>query len=201
MTRFTSLCKNALRLTGVAALLTVPSFAAGLAATATYTAVADPVTAGVYDYSLTLHNTGTTTIGTLWFAWVPGGDFLSPHPSTVVAPAGWTDNTFNNASNTGTSIRWVTTTSLLQAGQSLGGFDFESAETPDQLLGTVASGTGAGDPILTSFVYVGAPFGDPGAQIVATAATPEPSSLFLLATGLMGGAGTCYRRLKTACSA
>ena len=195
MLSLTHLYKNALHVAGIAVLLTIPSFADGISATATYTSAAD-ATPGLYDYSLTLNNTGTTTIGTLWFAWVPGGDFLSPSPTNVTAPAGWTDGLFNNATNTGTSVRWVTTTSLLQPGQSLSGFNFTSAETPAQLLGNVLSGTGAGSPILTTFVYIGAPLRDPGAAFVPVAQTPEPESLALLATGLLGGAGTCYRRFR-----
>jgi len=89
----------------------------------------------------------------------------------------------------------------LQAGQSLSGFNFKSTETPNQLLGLVPSGTGAGDPITTSFVYIGAPLRDPGEQFVATAATPEPGSLALLATGVLGGAGTFYRRFKQSAAA
>jgi hypothetical protein len=80
----------------------------------------------------------------------------------------------------------VTTTALLQAGQSLSGFNFTSAETPQQLLGNVLSG--AGLPILTTFVYIGAPVRDPGASFVPVAQTPELESLALLATGLLGGA-------------
>ena len=201
MTSLRQACKTALQLAGVAAALTTPSFATGLSATATYTAAQDASSPGLYDYSLTLNNTGTTTIGTLWFAWVPGGDFLSPSPTGVVAPAGWTDAVFPNAATGGSSVRWVTPSDLLAAGQSLSGFSFDSTETPAQLLGTFPSGIGAGDPILTSFVYVAAPFADPGSQFVATAATPEPGSLALLSTGLIGGATGLYRRFKATRSA
>lgn len=185
--------KGLLRISGVASLLVAPAFAAGISATSTYTSALDPTTPGLYDYSLTLNNTGTTTIGTFWFAWVPGGDFLNPAPSAVSQPTGWTDKLI--ASPQGTSIQW-TTLSLLAPGGSLSGFNFSSTETPVQLLGSVPSGTGAGDPITTSFVYIAAPLKDPGEQITATAVTPEPASLALLATGLLGGAGSFYRRLK-----
>ena len=198
MTALARSCKHVLRLSGIVIALAVPSLADGLSATATYSATPDATTPGLYDYSLTLHNTGTTTIGTLWFAWVPGGDFLKPAPTNAIAPAGWTDNIFPNAATGGNSIRWVTSTDLLAAGQSLSGFSFDSTETPAQLLGTFPSGIGAGDPILTSFVYEAAPFGDPGKQFVATAATPEPGSLALLSTGLIGGATGLYRRFRSA---
>ena len=173
-------------------LLTAPAFAAGLSAEATYTSVSDPNTPGVYDYSLTLKNTGSTSIGTFWFAWIPGGDFLAPVPTDVTQPAGWGDKVLTSAQ--GTSLQWTTSSALLLAGQSLSGFNFDSTETPAQLLGLVPSGPGAGDPVTTAFVYIGAPFADPGQQFVATAATPEPGSIALLATGLLGGAGVFYRR-------
>lgn len=175
------------RLAAAALVLVAPALGDTLAATATYTSTPNLGSAGVTDYALTLNNTGTTTIGTFWFAWVPGGDFLNPVPSGVTPPAGWTDQVFTSAQ--GTSIRWTTTSALLQPGQSLTGFGFSSTETPEQLLALVPSGTGAGDPVTTSFVYIGAAFKDPGQQFVATAATPEPASIALLASGLLGGAG------------
>ena len=198
MTALAPICKTALRLSGVLFALTIPSLADGLSATATYTATPVAATPGLYDYSLTLNNTGTTTVGTFWFAWVPGGDFLKPAPTNATAPAGWTDNIFPNPATGGNSIRWVTSTDLLAAGQSLSGFSFDSTETPAQLLGTFPSGIGAGDAVTTAFVYEAAPFGDPGHQFVATAATPEPGSLALLSTGLIGGATGLYRRFKSA---
>lgn len=194
MSSLTQALKTIIRLSSLASLLAAPAFADGISATATYTSVADPTTPGVYDYSLTLNNTGTTTVGTFWFSWVPGGDFLNPVPTNVTQPAGWGNRVLTTAQ--GTSIQWTTTAALLQPGGSLSGFNFSSTETPDQLLGLVPSGTGAGDPITTSFVYIGAPFRDPGAQFAATAATPEPGSLALLATGLLGGARSLYRRTR-----
>ena len=177
----------------VAGLPVASAFASTLSAGATYTYVADPTTAGVYDYSLILNNTGSTTIGTFWFAWVPGGDFLNPVPTHVLQPAGWGSKLITTPQ--GTSIQWTSTTALLQAGQSLGGFAFESTETPAQLLGFVPSGTGAGDPVTTSFAYIGAPFRDPGVQFEATAVTPEPGSLTLLGTGVLGVVGMVRRRV------
>ncbi|MGA3130432.1 MAG: PEP-CTERM sorting domain-containing protein [Terracidiphilus sp.] len=158
------------------AALTVTAHA-NILATATYTDT--QVSPGVYDYSLTLNNTGTTTIGTFWFSWVPGAGFLSATPTDITSPTGWTDN----VTNAGKAIQWVSTTNLLDPGLTLTGFSFESTETPTELLGLVPSGTGAGDPITTSFVYIAAPLADPGDQLVA-AATPEPGTMLLTLTGL-----------------
>jgi len=152
---------------------------AGIVATATYTSA--PAGASGYQYDLTLTNTGTTTIGTFWFGWIPGAGFLSSAPSSVVDPTGWSDVLTNSSS----AIQWTTTSDLLAPGGSLSGFVFDSTETPAELLGTVPSGTGAGDPITTAFVYIAAPLADPGFQLVATpaavTATPEPATFALFA--------------------
>jgi hypothetical protein len=151
---------------------------ASIMATATYTSTA--LGGGDYQYDLTLNNTGTSTIGTFWFGWIPGAGFLSAAPTDVVDPTGWTDNITNGNA----AIQWVTTSDLLMPGDSISGFKFDSDETPTELLGTVPSGMGAGDPVTTAFVYIAAPLADPGFQLTATpatTATPEPSILALCA--------------------
>jgi PEP-CTERM motif-containing protein len=168
----------------------------GLDATATYTDML--VSPGVYQYDLTLNNTGTTTIGTFWFSWIPGAGFMGVTPTDVMSPAGWVDT----ITNSGGSVRWVAS-SPIAAGTSVTGFIFDSTMTPAQFMGTFAGpGLGTGDPITTSTIYIAAPFGDPGAQIAATAAavvgTPEPSTLTLaaIAMGLLAlAAGTSRKRV------
>jgi hypothetical protein len=167
-------------------LVLVAAFAvtahASILATATYTD--SQVSPGVFDYSLTLNNTGTTTIGTFWFSWIPGAGFLSAAPTDITSPTGWNDITTNGNK----AIQWTTTSDLLAPGDSISGFSFESTETPAQMAGPfLGSGLGSGDPETTTFVYIAAPLADPGDQITATAevaATPEPGSMLLTLTGL-----------------
>jgi hypothetical protein len=170
---------------------TATASAGTLSATATISDV--QVSPGVYDYSINLNDTGTTTIGTFWFSWVPGTGFLSATPSDVMSPSGWADQLTNG----GKAIQWTSTTptSLLQPGWSLDGFSFESTETPAELLlDFPGPGVGAGDPVLTSTIYSGAPFSSsPDIFAVSeTAATPEPGSFILLLSGL-GLAATSFK--------
>lgn len=169
-----------LRLLGSVALLIPVCHASGISASATYTDM--QISPGLYQYNLTLDNTGTTTIGTFWFGWVPGAGFLSAIPTDLGNPSGWSSMTTNG----GDAIQWTTTTNLLAPDATLSGFSFESTETPAQLLlDFTGTGTGAGDPVTTSFVYISTPRGDPGFQLVATP-TPEPESFVLMLSGMLG---------------
>jgi hypothetical protein len=166
----------------------------GLDATATYTDMM--VSPGVFQYDLTLTNTGTTTIGTFWFSWIPGAGFMGVTPTNVMSPAGWTAM----ITNSGASIQW-TNPSLLAMGDSATGFMFDSTMTPAEFLGTFPGpGLGMGDPNTTAFLYIAAPLADPGAQITAMPAavvgTPEPSTLSLaaIALGLLALAGGISRK-------
>ena len=71
------------------AILCVTAHATDISATATYTDTL--VSPGVYDYSITLNDTGTTTMGTFWFSWIPGTGFLSATPTDITSPTGWTE--------------------------------------------------------------------------------------------------------------
>ena len=156
------------------------SLSAGtLSADATFTD--SMVSPGVYQYDLTLNNTGSTTIGTFWFSWVPGLGFMTVTPTDIVSPAGWTPA----ITNSGASIQFVDSGTLLAAGSSLSGFEFDSTLTPAEL--EAPSASNPADPVATSFVYIAAPFGDPGFQLVATpaqSAVPEPGTILLTAAGI-----------------
>jgi len=86
---------------------------AALAATATI--ASSPNSNGTYHYELVLNNTGSTTIGTFWYAWIPGANYMQASPSNMQAPSGWQANLITGG---GTSIQYVTSSSLLAAGAS-----------------------------------------------------------------------------------
>src|SRR5690348_1462874 len=89
----------------------------------------------VYHYDITLTDTGTTDIGTFWFAWVPGQDFLPSRPSTTTNPTGWTSSLSGTGDAfDGTAIQWVTTANAITPGSSLSGFGFTTADSPMALL-------------------------------------------------------------------
>lgn len=141
---------------------------AQLQASATVTST--QVNASTYHYEIVLKNTGTTTIGTFWFGWIPGQDFMPSAPTNVGAPLYWSGLVTHGAGADGYGIQWTTPYSVyyLPAGLSFGGFSFDSAMTPAQL---AAGMTGA------SYVYIGAPQGDPGFSFVVTSATTSAPQL------------------------
>jgi hypothetical protein len=138
--------------------------------------------APAYHYAMTVTDTGTTNVGTFWFAWIPGGDFLPSTPSAVSDPSGWSDTlTGSGDSSDGIAIEWVATANAITPGHSLSGFDFTSADSPSVLAGdapTAAPGT----PVLTSFVYGGGPFSDAGFKFLVTQAATTSASTTTLAS-------------------
>lgn len=145
------------------------------AISASATISSQQISPSLYEYSLTLTNTGSTNIGTLWYAWFPAYDLLPHAPTSISSPAGWTG--VNAPDDFGVaSVQWVNTLTPLQPGDSLSGFKFDSQDSPAVLAGT----SFFGQPIQTSYVYIGAPETDPGAVLIPTAVTPEPTLLPLL---------------------
>jgi hypothetical protein len=166
-----------------AAACTAPAFGAEIA-TVTYTST--PLNPTTWEYDLTLDDTGTTNVGTLWFAWVPGEDFMPAQPSNVLNPANWTPTITGGGAGDGYAVRWVAGGgSAITPGNSVAGFSFDSATTPAQMAGLSAFFNNP--PVTTATVYSGQPFSDPGFTLVATAAqtsTPEPAGLVLMTLGV-----------------
>jgi hypothetical protein len=152
--------------------------------------VADKISTGDWSYTITLKDTGTTTIGTFWFSWVPGADFMPVTPLSHPAPAGWTDTITHNPgiySTDGYAIQWVASSpsSDLQPGQSKV-FHFRSSATPTEIFGK--SSFYPTQLVTTSTVFHAGPSSDRGYTfhsssnkvIPATPAAPGVSTTELL---------------------
>jgi hypothetical protein len=159
----------------------------------------------LFDYAVTLNNTASSSdaIGTLWFAWVPGADFLATSPTNLTAPAGWTANITHQGPNDGFAIQYVASLPSfdLAPGSSLKGFGFSSSDTPAVLAGN--SPLFPSFPETTSFVYQGGPLVGDSEQFVAPvtlapqeppSTVPEPSA-FLLGS-FVAAVSFAYLRLK-----
>ena len=147
-------------------MLLSESASAQLTLTSTTGTIANPV----YHYDIDLTDTGTTNIGTFWFAWVPGQDFLPTAPLTESSPAGWASAlTGSNNQLDGTAIQWIASSNAVTPGHSLGGFDFTSTDSPTMLAGKSPSHPTSN--VLTTTVYSGAPFSDAGFQLTVSPAT------------------------------
>lgn len=132
---------------------------------------------GPYTYNLSFTDAAgaTSPIGSVWYAWVPGGFFLPATPTSASAPAGWT------ASIQGTSIQFVASGSsaFIAAGKTLSGFSYQASFSPSQLAAASNSGE--------SVAYSAALFSDGGNTFtVQPGPVPEPSSMALLAVGALG---------------
>jgi hypothetical protein len=140
---------------------------------------------GVWQYSMTLNNTGTTNIATLWYAWIPGQDYMSVSPTNIVNPANWTDVITGGGGSDGFAIQFDAASGhALAAGNSLAGFSFDSTMTPAQMNGkSIFYNT---TPVTTSFVYSNGPLSGTSDEFNFTFPVPEPSSIALAGCGAAG---------------
>lgn len=123
-----------------------------------------------YTYTVTVNDTGSTTVGTFWFSWVPGQDYMSAQPTSISSPAGWNAQvtTANYSGLTGYAIEWQAngSSSDLQSGGSSSSFSFNSTETPAQM---AADSPFDGKPeTATAVVYTGGALIGNGDTLVAS---------------------------------
>ena len=165
-----------------------------LLASITPTAVISSTPQGAdFNYSITLTNSASSTspIGTFWFSWVPGENFLATSPISETAPTGWSDTVTNGGATDGFAIQFVAgsngTVDTIAPGSSMN-FSFVSADTPAEIMGD--SVFHAGTPVLTSFVYGGAPLSATSDQFVVTPAVAAPTVTALSPTSGPAAGGT-----------
>jgi hypothetical protein len=148
-------------------------------ATATISGI---LNAGVYDYTITLHNTGGTVLDSFWYAWTDLGNNLAvPITSGSAASSlGWVNSSIEGD----TSISWAGTAGNALASGGTATFTFTSTETPAAITTSPSGG---------SVAYVGGidfsqgSAGDSTSAFSPTLQTvPEPSSIGLVAAGLFG---------------
>ena len=137
-------------------------------------------------YAMTIKDAADATqpIGTVWFAWVPGEDFLATSPLAESSPTGWKVNGITHGGTSdGYAIQWVANTpaSDIPIGGSLSGFGFTTKDSPAALAGNSVFDPTA--PVLTTFAYNAGPFSDGGTEFVVTqaSAVPEPATVALAA--------------------
>jgi hypothetical protein len=170
----------ALALAAAAGLATSAATSHAQSATATISGVA--ASGGVFDYTITLHNTGTTSLDSFWYAWTLSGNNLSAAITTPGSSLGWIDTALEG----NTSISWEGNSgNALAVGQSAT-FTFDSTETPSVI--TIS-------PSGESVVYVSGigpnTFGQnsPGSASPVFSPTlvaaPEPSTMGLVAAGAL----------------
>jgi PEP-CTERM motif len=181
-------------------LMAMPA-SAGYVVSANLTSTPD-VDGTDFDYKIVLTNATTSTLplGTFWFSWVPGQDFMSVKPTNIINPTGWSDLITGGGAGDGFAIQWVagSTGTPIAPGGSLT-FAFTSSETLAQIEGFSPSHPASLET--TAFVYTGAPLADPGLQfnVAGPAAVPEPSSLALC--GIAGVVGLVVARARRRVSA
>lgn len=167
----------------VSGLAAVPSLAAlSATGTVTETGTAGSGPSQTYTYSLSLTNTGDTTLGTYWYAWIPGQDYLTTSPTNITSPAGWQAIVTTGAAPDGFAIQWKANSaaSYVPVGGTLSGFGYTGTDSPTFLAGPAPIFDHP--PVTTTFVYSGAPFSDPGYRFVVSV-VPEPATLGLFGVG------------------
>jgi hypothetical protein len=149
-------------------------------------------TTAPYTYSIALQNTGTTGIGSFWFAWDQASNynFLPSLPTNVQVPANWgLYNTSHVFSFEGYGLEFLDNGTALAPNATLAGFQFTSNDSPATLQGPSFFTV----PVTTSYVYPGFFEQAAGAKLIATVSVvPEPSTFAL--AGIGGLIGWLVRR-------
>lgn len=176
-TKFSSICSTL----AIAAGLVASTASSHAQASAT---MSDTAVSGGFDYTITLDNTTGAAIQSFWYGWTTAGNNLPGTVTVLGSPTGWSGVAFG-----GNSVQWTTTTTPLANGAT-DTYSFFSATTPAAIT-TLPSGQ--------SVTYTGGiNFATDGQGIFSPVltASPEPSSIALLAVGSLGLLGAGWRKFR-----
>ncbi len=143
-------------------------------ASATISGVADGAN---FDYTILLHNTGTTALNSFWYGWIQFENDLPTDPISAANSLGWA-NTLD-----GNSIMWQNSTGTALAAGSTATFTFVDSSTPAQI---TAGKSGESVAYVGQIDYSQSSPGDSTGIFTPTLVpAPEPSSIALMAAGLV----------------
>jgi hypothetical protein len=144
----------------------------------------------VYDYTITLLNTGSDNLNSFWYGWITFQNDLPSDPTSAGNSLGWANDLDGN------SIQWVNSTGSALAPGHSGTFTFVSTSTPAQITTTPDGAAVSGESVayVNGITFTENNPGDSTPVFSPTlVAAPEPSSVSLLVAGLAGLAGLARR--------
>lgn len=147
-----------------------------------------PGAGGVFDYTLTLQNTGSEAIESLWVGWVPGV-FDVNSPTAVGNNLGWT------SSPDGPSIQYGGTAATAIAPGATGVFTFDSTSTPAQFV-SHAAGDSTAYGVNAANGQLSFTLSPPDTETFNPTVVPEPSTFGLVAVSSLGLLGTLRRKFR-----
>jgi hypothetical protein len=164
-------------------ILLILAVAAGLTASSTSShaqgaiaTISDVQVGSSFDYTITLKNTGSLNLNSLWYGWTTSGNNLPSNPTTLGNSLGWGNTPDGN------SIMWINSSGTALAPGHSGIFTFASTSTPTQI---TTSPSGESVAYVSGITFTENNPGDstPVFSPMVVAA-PEPSSVSLLIIGL-----------------
>jgi hypothetical protein len=156
------------------------SAVSGQAQSATATISNTGMDGSLFDYTITLHNTGTTSLDSFWYAWTLSGNNLPSAASNASSALGWVNSNIEGP----LSISWGGTAGNALAAGGTTTFSFESAANP-----TAITTSPSGDSVayVNGITFSQGLAGDStGVFSPVLQTVPEPSSVGLMAAGLLG---------------